>query len=46
MWERHVAQLEAEDAMEPTATLPHGRLPVRFRLDVSVTPGNAREFEL
>ena len=31
--------------MEPTATLPHGRLPVRFRLDVSVTPGNAREFE-
>jgi AraC-like DNA-binding protein len=32
--------------MEPTSTLPRGRLPVRFRLDVSVNPGSAREFEL
>jgi AraC-like DNA-binding protein len=32
--------------MEPTATQPRGRLPVRFRLDVSVKPGSAREFEL
>jgi AraC-like DNA-binding protein len=45
MWERHVAQLAAENAMEPTASMPRGRLPVRFRLDVSVNPGNAREFE-
>jgi AraC-like DNA-binding protein len=32
--------------MEPTATSPRGRLPAQFRLDLSVTPGNAREFEL
>jgi AraC-like DNA-binding protein len=32
--------------MEPTAKLPRGQLPARFRLDVSVNPGSAREFEL
>lgn len=32
--------------MKPSATQPRSRTPARFRLDLSVTPGNAREFDL
>jgi AraC-like DNA-binding protein len=32
--------------LKPSATQTRGRIPSRFRLDLSVTPGNAREFDL